>query len=500
MALLACALVVATLAPGVAPHVDAASRYRKRTVRLGPGLTLTRMLDRRGPNRVRILKVDPSTTLTTDVALARDKLPGLERTSSMARRRGAVAAVNGDYTIHPFDAGAGRPINAFARNGSLKTSPLIWGRNFAVSQDEDNFYFDHAPLKVSLSQRDSGELWSIQAWNERGPTRDVLSVSTPAGGLSFRPLTHACSARLLPRGRMSWGEGKVGVRRTYEVDRVRCSADRLRRGGGLVVSAGRGAPAGQTIRASLSRGEVVDLTWSMGTWAGVLDTIGGNPLLVAEGLIAAETCTGSYFCYRNPRTGIGITSSGKLLLVTVDGRRPGWSTGMTPIGFARLFRFLGARWALNLDGGGSTTMWVKDKIVNRPSDPGGERAVGSSILVLPVRDPSEPRPLDPPSKPVRSGLVTGALASMVPSIASGDGREDPARLTSLDPASTGGMLDALARGAFGPMGPTLPRSVRPVLQRFRDRYGGPIGRPLRPLRLPSWLGPAAPVGAPEGRR
>jgi hypothetical protein len=55
---------------------------------------------------------------------------------------------------------------------------------------------------------------------------------------------------------------------------------------------------------------------------------------------------------------------------------------MTPLGFARLFKSLGARWAFNLDGGGSTTMFVKGEVVNRPSD-GHERPVSSALVVLP---------------------------------------------------------------------------------------------------------------------
>lgn len=481
--LLACALLGQSLAAGVIAEVEASARYRKRTVTARPGLTLTRLLDRRGPNRIRILEVDPSTELTIDVALAHNELPAQERTSAMARRRGAVAAINGDYTA--LGAGEGRPVNAFARNGSLKASPLIWGRNFAVSQDEGRFYFDHAPLKASLAQRDSDERWSIPAWNEHRPPRDTLSLSTPAGGVAFRPPTHACSARLYPKGRMSWEQGQVGVRRAHVVDRVRCAETRVPRFGGVVVSAGRGTAAGGLIRSALTRGEVVDLRWSMGAWAGVLDTIGGNPLLVADGSIATEACSDSYFCYRNPRTGIGIDSAGNLLLVTVDGRRPGYSVGMTPAAFARLFRYLGAEWALNLDGGGSTTMWLQGEVVNRPSDPAGERSVGSSILVLPARERSEPTLLEP------SFDGSGVLARAVAPAGSEGSQESPLRLAALDPASTGGMLDALAKGAFGPRRATLPPSLVVMLDRFEDYYGAASGHPMRPLPLPARLDPAA---------
>jgi exopolysaccharide biosynthesis protein len=86
---------------------------------------------------------------------------------------------------------------------------------------------------------------------------------------------------------------------------------------------------------------------------------------------------------RQPRTLAGVRPDGTLLLVTVDGRRPGWSVGMTLPEAARLMRSLGASDALNLGGGGSTTMTVRGQVVNRPSDRGGERPVGDGLFVMP---------------------------------------------------------------------------------------------------------------------
>ncbi len=71
------------------------------------------------------------------------------------------------------------------------------------------------------------------------------------------------------------------------------------------------------------------------------------------------------------------------MLVTIDGRQPGESIGMPLTTLAELLIELGAVEAMNLDGGGSTTMVVQDKIVNRPSDATGERPVSDAILVFP---------------------------------------------------------------------------------------------------------------------
>jgi exopolysaccharide biosynthesis protein len=67
--------------------------------------------------------------------------------------------------------------------------------------------------------------------------------------------------------------------------------------------------------------------------------------------------------------------------VAVDGRQPSYSIGMTFADLQRLCDRLDLVSALNLDGGGSTTMVVKGQVVNKPSDPAGARPVSDAIVV-----------------------------------------------------------------------------------------------------------------------
>ena len=86
---------------------------------------------------------------------------------------------------------------------------------------------------------------------------------------------------------------------------------------------------------------------------------------------------------QHPRTAVGFNQdSTKLLLVTVDGRQPGHSIGMSLSELANFMLRLGCFQAINLDGGGSTTMLVGTRVVNRPSDASGERAVANALLVI----------------------------------------------------------------------------------------------------------------------
>jgi hypothetical protein len=216
----------------------------------------------------------------------------------------------------------------------------------------------------------------------------------------------------------------------------------------LLLSARRGTDLASDLK-DLDEENLLTVGWTVG-WPRGVDIMGGNPLLLTERRVVAPNWCASYFCHRNPRTGIGITGRGKVLLVTVDGRQPRRSVGMTLAGFARVFKNLGATDAINLDGGGSTTMVIRGRVVNRPSDHQGERRVGSVIL---VRGYTPPPLRTTPTPHVASGTQT---------------REAPDSL-EFDPGSTGGMLDAFARGALGPRHPAIPRAVQPLLRAYRSR-------------------------------
>jgi exopolysaccharide biosynthesis protein len=84
---------------------------------------------------------------------------------------------------------------------------------------------------------------------------------------------------------------------------------------------------------------------------------------------------------RDPRTAIGIKEDGKIVLITVDGRQPGYSYGFTGRELGEFLLEYGVKDAAMLDGGASTEMIVDGKIINRPSFKGEERPLGGAILI-----------------------------------------------------------------------------------------------------------------------
>ena len=127
-------------------------------------------------------------------------------------------------------------------------------------------------------------------------------------------------------------------------------------------------------------------------WSEVSEALGGNHFTARNGKVAAP----SRSLYpagvqRHPRTGVGVTDDGRVLMVTVDGRRSG-SAGVTLAEMGRLMLSLGARHAFNLDGGGSTVMARRIlesgefKVANRPSD-GQQRPATQSLVAFEVEAP-----------------------------------------------------------------------------------------------------------------
>lgn len=419
-----------------APNKKKKKREPKR-FKVVPGVRYSRF--RREGSDVHMLKVNTEGAVTLDTALSNDRLSGHEKTSRMANRHGAVAAINGDFGLP-----TGRPAHTFAEDGELDQLSFAVAANFAITKDEKQTFFDRPHETVTA---DEDDLWRIDRWNFGEPGATDIAAYTPSGRGLESPPSNACSVELSRLAGPRWAPGMTGVETRYKVDAVGCTTEPMTVNGGVVLAAQPGSD-GAILLESLQLGEELDITWSLG-WAGVVDTVGGTPLLVQDSEVVAEECSEA-LCRRNPRTAIGVNAKGQILLVVIDGRREG-SRGVTLVELAQVMRGLNAVHALNLDGGGSTTMVVKGKVMNVPSD-GNERKVSSAVLVLNGPDTGEELGAEqPPATATPIGGLVDAAAG--------------AALT--DPGSTGGLLEAMASGTFGP--PVhLPRELRLALRLFES--------------------------------
>jgi hypothetical protein len=392
--------------------------------RVGPHTRLTRIRYRDIPQEVRIVRVRPGTAVP-DVVPADPTYPMWGYPSAMSAAAGAIVGVNGD-----FGTGLGQPKHVLMVDGELWTTGQIGGNAVAWSASGDRAYLGHPALTVLGVDATSGASFHLPEWNVGQPRGGVIGAFTARGGTITRPPgtanptatdPHWCTARLLPSTGLGWsGPGRRAIVRTYTVGSQRdtCPQTPTRIGptDGAVVLVKRYIEGEKNKVRDLSSGDAVTISWSFAGWPGVTDVMGGQQLLVKDGVNVAPDYVpgGDYILGYNPRTSVGtsrgcgdadVTTACRLILITVDGRQSStnWSKGVLLPFLAKLHLRAGATWALNLDGGGSTTMWVRRKgtycqsmpavggcLVNRPSGPNGERVTRSAIVILPTTDGGTP--------------------------------------------------------------------------------------------------------------
>jgi hypothetical protein len=365
-----------------------------QTVEVAPGVLWTPIVRERGPVRINVLELDSA---LVHGVLSNNRIAGRERVSSMGRRVGAVAGVNGTY-FGP----SGDPVGVLAIDGTLLSEPND-GRSALVlgggTASVGAIRFSGAVTVNGVERLIDGVERTrglVPACGGRGgdvPTSRPNAVLTCTDSSELVLLSPAYGARPPREG------GVEAVLRGGTVAAVRApGSGPVPRDGLLLTGTGDAARFLRNAALPRSRAEIRLTLTSAGRpleLAAQTLVVGAGPRLLRAGRVAVTARTegfaplqapafyGSFVADRNPRTLAGVRADGKLLLVTVDGRRPGWSTGMTLPEAARLMRSLGARDALNLDGGGSTTMTVRGEVVNRPSDPGGERRVSNGVFALP---------------------------------------------------------------------------------------------------------------------
>jgi hypothetical protein len=309
-------------------------------------------------------------------ALAKDEVLGTETVLDISRRRKAIAAINGG-----FFAPNGDPAGLLKVNGELVSEMMRPRGAVAISGPGArslHLLFGRVTAQVSVSfDTPDGQQVVVDASINGVRQRDALTVYTPR----FHEDTATAGAGV------EW----VLQGRPLKVVARRNGADPARiPGDGIVLSFGGLNPppalnalgVGQEVRIrSRYRAE---LGADNSRWEAAHDIVGGAGLLMKDGKPIADWTVEdlSFDTERHPRTMIGVDENGDVWLIAVDGRQVDHSNGMTFGDLQRLAARLGLRDALNLDGGGSTTMVVRDAIVNRPSDPQGPRKVSDALIVM----------------------------------------------------------------------------------------------------------------------
>lgn len=347
-----------------------------RTTEVAPGLRHHFVYSPQGPWAIHLLEVQRRACWSARAVKGAPGATGRRTTSALLRAANDASApvyagVNADF----FSLATGAPVSAHVEQGRVVVGP---GPRPVIAFDQEGtptIGVISAAGAVVLGARDT---LRIAGWNR--PVPRGLALLDGAWGVA----SDTGSARV---------EVTLAGPAPYRVTSVdTLPAASAIPPGGLVLIAGRDAPAG--VRSALLRarvGDAADVTLALAS-PGAREVVGGWPVLVRDSTITADAdAAGANFAsVRHPRTAIGLRDGGRtLLVVVVDGRQAPYSVGMTLRELAVLFRALGATDALNLDGGGSSAIVTADpdpartlRVRNRPSDASGERTVGNALAIV----------------------------------------------------------------------------------------------------------------------
>ena len=349
---------------------------------IAPGIRLytvsdPALLDAPGPLALQALRLDPA-RVRLKSALAKGEVMGTETVADMAARHGAIAAVNAGFFAPNGDPTGVLQVDrelVSDRAGPRGAVAIATGRGGRTT-----LLFDLVSATASVRIETA----------EGGGSHPIAGIDTTRrrGRLMlFTPKYHAHTDTAA--NGVEWV--LEGAPLTVRERRVDAGSTPIPPAGAVLSYGGLDPPPpldaldlGDEVR--IERTFVTRLGTPAEAWDRADHVIGGAGLLVRDGRPledwTAEDLRPGFTAERHPRTIIGIDRSGDLWLVTVDGRNPQLSLGMTFSELQRLAARLRLVSALNLDGGGSTTMVIRNHVVNTPSDTAGPRKVSDALLVL----------------------------------------------------------------------------------------------------------------------
>lgn len=318
-----------------------------------------------GPWEIRILELDPM-EVELRVGIARGKIIGTETTGSICQRNQALAAINADFFKRNGD-----PYSAVKHKG-------IWYSEPDPKYESIGFYKQNGRQKVIMGKlRFEGsvlisgirfQIAGINRERKKGESKKLLYYN------SFYD-------NYVTVDDDEWGIiVSKGLIKNVINNRTKVTLDNYE-----ILLKGVGKPPvekshiGFPLNVNL---DAISIEGRQGVWENCSEIASGSHVILKSGQVFIPNRFQSGFINRrHPRTILAVKRDGKIMFVTIDGRKAGYSVGMTLKEIARMLKKIGAVEAFNFDGGGSTTLFVDGKAVNYTSD-GHQRPIATAILVF----------------------------------------------------------------------------------------------------------------------
>ncbi len=350
------------LAAVVTP-ADAATPVRGQT--LMPNVVYSRQVEftAHGPVVEHIVVAPKPTGLySLKTLLSNNAVQGTERLTSMEKR------ASGDATVVGVTGGAGMVL----RGGVLDVAPAD-GRSSVGIDTDGALHVDRVALAGTWQGTGQRRILGI---NE-APRNNRTTLYTRDYGARTPADSGGAYAVLQP-----FPSSLPNTPLTATVTGYLSGGNQPIPADGAVLAA-RGAQAGfLTAEAPVGSKVTVVLTLTP-PWANVTDAVGGGPVIVRNGkpvYRAFENFDPPQLALRTARSGVGQTADGHIVFVVVDGKQPGYSTGLTNFELALEMMRLGCVTASALASGPTATMAFDGKLLNRPTR-SGERPAGDGFAL-----------------------------------------------------------------------------------------------------------------------
>ena len=297
------------------------------------------------PVRINIVELSTGVNgnLSVIPAIASDTLASKSKISTIAKRENAIAAINGGY----FKPQTGVPLGTLMINKKVYTGPIY--DRVAMGIFDDGYGMARVQLRAIVDTNIGG--FKIDNVNQPRMLSTHTIVYTRDWGQITPPSPKYGTQLVISKGKL------VGVT---------SQPTEIPQDGFVIIG-----PA-KTLE-PFSKAKKFSLNLKINPeWKGVNHIVSGGPYLIKNGDIYVDMTAQKLSAIggRNPRTAIGYTRDNNLIMLTADGRE-GASIGLTLMELASLMKEFGCVNAMNLDGGGSTVMYVNGQIVNRPVVQGG---------------------------------------------------------------------------------------------------------------------------------
>jgi hypothetical protein len=306
--------------------------------------------------------------------LSNEAILGVEKVTAMQRRlaaTGTMVGINGDF----YAPDTGRPSGVLMRDGIVDSPPL--GDRSSVGLSPEGA-LDIRRVEFFGTWRGLGQRRTLTDMNQ-APRQNGISLFTPSYGPTTPPSVGVSEMVIQPFPPATPNTDLTGPVVAFSG----VGGTPIPRDGAVLVARGTAA---ERLVAEAPIGSSVTLRVILRPdWAGIPNAVGGGPVIVRDGspvFRANEAFLTYQLSPRHPRTAVGQLADGRVLMVVVDGRRPGYSVGMTNFELAQALVRLGAVTASGFDAGGSSTLAFNGSLLSRPSDPGGERPASTALQLV----------------------------------------------------------------------------------------------------------------------